>query len=184
MVNTWTKGRVGRHLTDSQFIEQYKKAGLNYEENEANAAAAQPPRRRLSVKTEKESKESQKSTVGNLWASLKEALAGTVQSAIDQRKADGLQCWRCGRDTHHTLSCLAKLDLEGRTLPASPQRLSQTSAVPRVAALKRHLDESDSDPYQSDPGNPSKISRQEFPSPPPVYCDDSPVFSPFYEEPE
>ncbi|KAG6121530.1 hypothetical protein E4U12_000956 [Claviceps purpurea] len=191
MVNTWTKGK---HLNDNQFIEQYKKAGQTYEESEANAAAAelpQLPRRRLPVKTDKEFKESPKSIVGKIWASLKEALAGIVQSAIDQRKADGLQCWRCGRDTHHTLSCFAKIDLEGRSLPAAPQRLPETTAAPsapRVSALKRHLDESDSDPYRSDQENSSKICvQQEHPSPTPVYCDDSPVLSPcrpFYKDTE
>ncbi|KAG6033049.1 hypothetical protein E4U40_005677, partial [Claviceps sp. LM458 group G5] len=77
------RNAIRRALLEKVTEMQYKQAGLNYEENEANAAAAQPPRRRLPVKTEKESKESPKSTVGNLWASLKEALAGIVAGVYE-----------------------------------------------------------------------------------------------------
>ncbi|KAG6042967.1 hypothetical protein E4U39_005200 [Claviceps sp. Clav50 group G5] len=76
-MNVWRGNRV---LADDEFINQLKTAGANYEEDLATAAAAQPTRRQLPLKSDRKSP---KSTVGRLWASWKEALAGIVQSAID-----------------------------------------------------------------------------------------------------
>ncbi|KAG6242855.1 hypothetical protein E4U25_002756 [Claviceps purpurea] len=92
-MNIWRGGRV---LSDNEFIDLLKTAGANYEEDRATSAASQLTRRRppLPLKTDKGTP---KSTIGNFWTSLKEALAGIVQSAIDQRKTDGKQCWRTKR---------------------------------------------------------------------------------------
>ncbi|CCE34507.1 uncharacterized protein CPUR_08439 [Claviceps purpurea 20.1] len=92
-MNIWREGRV---LSDNEFIDLLKTAGANYEEDRTTSAASQLTRRRppLPLKTDKGTP---KSTIGNFWTSLKEALAGIVQSAIDQRKTDGKQCWRTKR---------------------------------------------------------------------------------------
>ncbi|KAG6018525.1 hypothetical protein E4U40_000209 [Claviceps sp. LM458 group G5] len=112
-MNIWRGSRV---LSDNEFVDFLKTAGANYEEDRATAAVTQLSRRQAAAPlATKPDKEVPKSTIARIWASLKEALAGIVQSAIDQRKADGKQCWRCGCDTHHTLSCFAKQDVEGQS---------------------------------------------------------------------
>jgi hypothetical protein len=46
----------------------------------------------------------------------REALAGVPQAEIDQHKADKASCWRCGRNSHHTLQCFAKKTSKGTEL--------------------------------------------------------------------
>ncbi|CCE33486.1 uncharacterized protein CPUR_07411 [Claviceps purpurea 20.1] len=190
-MNIWRGGRV---LSDNEFIDLLKTAGANYEEDRATSAATQPTRLQPPLPLESD-KGQTKSTIGRLWASLKEALAGIVQSAIDQRKTDGIQCWRCGRDTHHTLSCFAKQDIDGRDLPAAPQRYGSTDVV-RVAALTRHSEDSEAemeypekagrlDYCSSPPDFHPNLHLHEFygeeGSPPPVWDPESPRF---FDEPD
>ncbi|KAG6038830.1 hypothetical protein E4U39_007997 [Claviceps sp. Clav50 group G5] len=79
------------------------------------------------------------------WPSLKEAFQGIDQTSIDQRKADLIECLRCGRDSHKTLACYAKKDVTGRDLPRAPPLPTQlpTAAPGKIATLKRHLDDPD-----------------------------------------
>jgi hypothetical protein len=46
----------------------------------------------------------------------REALVGVPQAEIDQHKADKVSCWRCGRNSHHTLECFAKKTSKGTEL--------------------------------------------------------------------
>ncbi|KAG6040173.1 hypothetical protein E4U39_007310 [Claviceps sp. Clav50 group G5] len=145
MVHIWHKNKK---LSDDEFIDTLKEAGFLHENSIADEAADTTKRPKPRQVPPKPDKDAPKSIVGRLWSSLKEALTGIAQASIDQRKADGLQCWRCGRDTHHTMACFAKLDVEGRELPPSPQRPNGSTATPnptsKIASLKRQSDESDS----------------------------------------
>ncbi|KAI1439363.1 hypothetical protein F5Y02DRAFT_97479 [Annulohypoxylon stygium] len=69
------------------------------------------------------------------WSTNKEALKGIDQADIDQRKKDKKPCWRCGRDNHQTLACFAKKDVNGKELPAAPDKVSAAKR-PREEDLK------------------------------------------------
>ncbi|KAG6123951.1 hypothetical protein E4U38_008390 [Claviceps purpurea] len=161
MADTWNRGKI---LSDDEFIETLMEAGFLHENSVADEAADTSTRPKHRQPSSKPDKDTPKSIVGRIWSSLKEALTGIVQAAIDQRKADGLLCWRCGRDSHHTLACFAKSDVEGRDLPPAPQRSPGSTSTPkapgptstpRVAALKRQSDDLD------DSETPSKTARLE-----------------------
>ncbi|KAG6043784.1 hypothetical protein E4U17_000843 [Claviceps sp. LM77 group G4] len=138
-----------RHLeepkSDHDFIKALKEAGTAYNRipsvgTGVSTSTSRPKPRVPTSKTD--TKSFPKPGGPKVWASTKEALVGIDQSAIDKRKNDGKNCWRCGRDEHYTLSCFANLDLEDRPLPPAPFRLS--GSTPRVAALKRFPDDEDS----------------------------------------
>ena len=48
------------------------------------------------------------------------ALQGINQSSIDKKKELGTQCWRCGRNNHHTLDCFTNTSLDRKVLPPAP----------------------------------------------------------------
>ncbi|KAH9985101.1 hypothetical protein F4779DRAFT_629971 [Xylariaceae sp. FL0662B] len=58
------------------------------------------------------------------WTNVTAALKGVEQSDIDQFKKVNKSCWRCGRDNHHTLACFAKANVNGKSLPAPPDKVS------------------------------------------------------------
>ncbi|KAG6124533.1 hypothetical protein E4U38_008421 [Claviceps purpurea] len=131
--------------SDHDFIKALKQAGKAYNRipsvgTDSSTTTGRAKTRVPASKTD--TKSLPKSGGPKVWASTKEALVGILQAAVDQRKADGKNCWRCGRDEHFTLSCFANLDLEDRPLPPAPFRLS--GSTPRVAALKRFPDDDDS----------------------------------------
>jgi hypothetical protein len=75
-----------------------------------------------------------------IWPGVKEALAGVPQEDIDAHKKSAADCWRCGSDTHRTLSCYAKKTKKGTVLPAAP---GKDGKAPVVAATKRKRDSED-----------------------------------------
>ncbi|KAG6105211.1 hypothetical protein E4U13_008006 [Claviceps humidiphila] len=131
--------------SDEDYINALEVAGEHYERMVVDGilpASGITPSKSSSTRT---TKDSSKSGGVKRWPSLKEAFQGIDQTSIDQRKADLIECLRCGRDSHKTLTCYAKKDLTGRDLPRAPPLPTPlpTAAPGKVAALKRHLDEPD-----------------------------------------
>ena len=62
------------------------------------------------------------------WPSIHAALQGINQSSIDKKKELGTQCWRYGRNNHHTLDCFANTSLDGKVLPPAPGTITSIPA--------------------------------------------------------
>lgn len=67
------------------------------------------------------------SSKGPTWSSKKEALQGIAQANIDKRKKSKVSCLRCGRDSHDTLDCFAKRDVDGKDLPSAPAKAPEVA---------------------------------------------------------
>ncbi|KAK3684195.1 hypothetical protein B0T22DRAFT_384088 [Podospora appendiculata] len=148
--------RLGRLPTnDEEFLDAIQEAGQIYENMMANpgfssgkGAPASTPERSKSgqhpnPRSEGRSQSGQSSNKDShsagppkldpkdkRWSSNKEALKGISSADIDKRKAAKKACWRCGRDNHQTLACFARKDVDGKELPAAPEK---TAAVKRKA---------------------------------------------------
>ncbi|KAG6195665.1 hypothetical protein E4U35_008299 [Claviceps purpurea] len=135
---------------DEEYINALEVAGEHYErmvlDGILTASDTAPSKSDQQPSSTRTTKDSRKSGGTKRWPSMKEALQGIEQTSIDQRRADLIECLRCGRDSHKTLTCYAKADLNGRDLPRAPQpptHLPPTAPTNKVAALKRHLDDPD-----------------------------------------
>ena len=62
------------------------------------------------------------------WPFMHAALQRINQSSIDKKKESGTQCWRCGRNNHHTLDCFANTSLDGKVLPPAPGTITSMPA--------------------------------------------------------
>lgn len=60
---------------------------------------------------------------------MREALKGVPSAKVDKREKAKVSCWRCGRDSHHTLNCFANKDSDGNYIEA-PSKVSALSAPP------------------------------------------------------
>ncbi|KAG5938901.1 hypothetical protein E4U59_003527 [Claviceps monticola] len=136
--------------SDEDYINALEVAGEYYERMVLDgilpASVTAPSKSDQQPSSTRTTKDSRKSGGTQRWPSLKEALQGIDQASINQRRADLIECLRCGRDSHKTLTCYAKTDLKGRDLPRAPltpTHLPSSTAPTKVATLKRHLDEPD-----------------------------------------
>jgi hypothetical protein len=76
----------------------------------------------------------------------REVLAGVPQAEIDQHKADKASCWRCGRNSHHTLECFAKKTSKGTELATTVAAVSK--------GTKHELPSEDSEDEDDEPTKP------------------------------
>jgi hypothetical protein len=67
----------------------------------------------------------------SLWKSGKEAYEGVPQAEIDDHKAKGVDCRRCGRDSHNTYECYARKTIAGTDLPVHPSKKGSSAATKR-----------------------------------------------------
>lgn len=140
---------------DKKFLEAVREAGLFYESTRAikalskkvqstmtkHQSASDRQEEQLSASsssnppsgTNVQGTASTKSTKDQVWRSNKEALQGIAQADIDKRKKANVSCWRCGRNTHGTLNCYAKRDIDKKDLPPPPDK------APKAAGVKRKL---------------------------------------------
>lgn len=159
---------------DAEFLKEVKRAGLVYEsmlldssvaEKEQSGSAkeqSKADRRKEHTSSASSSQPSKKrgqkasapgSSKDQTWSSVKEALQGVDQADIDKRKKAKVSCWRCGRNTHGTLNCYAKRDVDGKDLP-SPS--SPPTKAPAVAGVKRKADDTaDDSPSDSEKEQPA-----------------------------
>jgi hypothetical protein len=68
----------------------------------------------------------------SLWKNGKEAFEGVPSEEINTHKKSGVDCWRCGRDTHRSFDCYARKTIAGTDLPIHPSKKTES-----VAATKR-----------------------------------------------
>ena len=104
---------------DDAYFNALRKAGRYYDKYSARKRdeSSTPAATHKS-----KAKASEKPKTKRRWPSIHAALQGIDQSSIDKRKESRMQCWRCGRNNHHTLDCFANTSLDGKALPPVPAR--------------------------------------------------------------
>jgi hypothetical protein len=94
----------------------------------------------------KESNHTPRSDREKKFQNNRDALAGVPQAEIDQHKADKASCWRCGRNSHHTLECFAKKTSKGTKLATTVATVSKRT--------KRQRPSEDSEDEDDEPTEP------------------------------
>lgn len=113
--------------TSASILERLKSDKSTNRDNRSTSNPSPSSRRDNQLQKDTSENKAATGTKSKKWASIKEALAGISQGDIDKRKADKAQCWRCGRDNHHTLECFARRDTDGKELPVP----AKTSSLKR-----------------------------------------------------
>jgi hypothetical protein len=77
------------------------------------------------------------------------------QAEIDQHKADKASCWRCGRNSHHTLECFAKKTSKGTELVTMVAMVSKRTKRQRSS---EDSEDEDDEPTEPVPKRPKKVA--------------------------
>jgi hypothetical protein len=89
----------------------------------------------------------------------REALAGVPQMEIDQHKADKASCWRCGRNSHHTLECFAKKTSKGTELTTMVAAVSKRTKRQRPSEDSEDEDNEPTEPVSKRPKKVAAITQ-------------------------
>jgi len=161
---------------DQGFLDVVRETGRLYESIEANPAFARkeqstsakdqsksdrrkerafPSRSSRPSKTRGQRDLASSSSKDQIWSSKKEALQDIAQADIDKRKKANVSCLRCGRNTHSTLNCFAKRDVDGKVLPSAPAKAPKVAGVKRKSQDRAEDSTSDSESEQPAPKKPA-----------------------------
>jgi hypothetical protein len=88
-----------------------------------------------------------------------EALVGVPQAEIDQHKADKSSCWRCGRNSHHTLECFAKKTSKGTELATTVAAVSKRAKRQRPSEDSEDEDDEPAEPVSKRPKKVAAVTQ-------------------------
>jgi predicted ATP-binding protein involved in virulence len=99
----------------------------------------------------------------------REALAGVPQAEIDQHKADKASCWRCGRNSHHTLECFVQKTSKGTELATTVAAVSKRTKRQRPSEDSEDEDDEPTEPVSKRPKKVAAVTQTvSEPSPEPL----------------
>jgi hypothetical protein len=105
-----------RNMHEKPLLSMYQTSSEPKQEKEKWKRDDDRKSNRSDKRGKKESTHTPRSDKEKKFQNNREALAGIPQAEIDQHKADKASCWRCGRNSHHTLECFANKTSKGTEL--------------------------------------------------------------------
>jgi hypothetical protein len=150
-----------RNMHEKPLLNMYQASSEPRQEREKRKRDEEKKSNRGSDKRGKkgESTRTPKSDREKKFQNNREALAGVPQAEIDQHKVDKASCWRCGRNSHHTLECFAKKTSKGTELATTVAAVSKRTKRQRPSEDSEDEDDEPTEPVSKRPKKVAAVTQ-------------------------
>jgi hypothetical protein len=159
LIKLTTAKEQHKNMHEKLLLNMYQTSSKPKQEKDKRKREEEKKSNRSDKRGKKESNYTPRSDKEKKFQNNREALASVLQVEIDQHKADKASCWRCGRNSHHTLECFVKKTSKGTELTTTVAAVTRRTKHQWPAEDSEDEDEEPTEPVSKQPKKVAAVTQ-------------------------